>query len=669
VVEVNSALIGYAVLKANYDASAPTYIESFGGFVLAAMAAQESRYVQRNQIARYLSAEFGLRIPDLVIGRMLKKLRRSESVVQVSPEAHQLTEKGAAEAPTVTEQAVRFEREQAELALHFKDFVDREFPSHAALLDESESDALARYFDRNAVPILKQSLHGKSAGKESEEAGINYLISRFVTHLAATDQVRFGYVEDASKGAVLASVLTLDTLGFAESMSKVQLFFDTPVILNALGLHGGVFENSSQQLLSLAREQGATLAVFEHSLKEVDGILDSAEHSLRMPNSKSTNAVYLHMVESGMSASDLAVVRRQVPALLRDLAIRIVEKPDSYKQFGLDEAGLETKLQEKVRYMQSAARLYDVDSLSAVHRLRRGSTTRHLEECAAVLVTSNTGVVRAANEFSSERHPFPLAITEEALAGLLWVRSPTASEAATRQQLVATAYAGMQPNGSLWSKYLAEVDKLEKRAEISPDEAIILRSTSTGREALMEETLGDPEEVTPDAPLAVLKRVREQLVQPLEEELDLAKLRQSQVSTSAQEVKDLLEASRSELRRLQEERDRADASRRARGRRWATRVVRGPLFAFAAAAVAAAVLSLLGVALPGQAAFPLVVAAVVLVALSAVRQFIPGTLLDWLRPIEERLAVHRYRRLSLAAGFEPTPLREGGSVAGSRTEL
>jgi len=679
--EVNSALIGYAVLRANYNAQSPSYLDNFGAFVLAAMSARQPASSSRHQISTGIEESFGLRVPDLVVGRILRKLRNKGLTVQMSPETEQLTAEGAEQAPRVSEQALRFRRQLEELAADFAVFVTASLPEHVDVLDGSVLDALAGYFDKNAVPILNQSVRGR-ASRQKTSPGYDYLISRYVAHLASHDQARFGYVEDASKGAVLAAVLTLGTLGFSESLNGVRVVLDTPILLNVLGLHGDIVEAASKELLALASSQGAKLCAFEHSLRELDGILESAENSLRMPRSMSTSAVFLHLAETGKSASDVVILRRRVAEDLAALGVEVIEKPDNYARYGLDEVALEDKLQEKVHYLQSAARVHDVDSLSAIHRLRQGATTRHLEECRAVMITSNMALVRAANEFASERHPFPLSISEEALAGLLWVRSPAIAENVTRQQLIATAYAGMQPNGNLWSRYLVEVDELEKRQQIGADEAIVLRSTSTGRDAFMAETLGDPSEVTAEMPIAVLERLKGDLLEPLDAELKAA---EGRGDAAAQEVVDLTarwtEESKSRKksdRRLKEVRaalatieanaSTADARRRQRSRIHAAMAVRIPIGVLVMVFAGVAVLGVLGAISQFTPWAPLLFAVAGLgAALSAVRAFVPGTVVDWLRPVESKLAEARYKRLCDLAGVAPAPEQPDSSRLGRQT--
>lgn len=129
-------------------------------------------------------------------------------------------------------------------------------------------------------------------------------------------------------------------------------------------------------------------------------------------------------------------------------------------------------------------------------------------------MTSNSNLVKGARDFNDESS-FPLAVTAEAVASILWVRSPALAPDVPREMVLASAYVGMQPSPTLWNKYVDEIERLEKDGTVAADDAIVLRSTRLGREALMVESLGDEAAVENDLPLAVLERVHETSAAPL----------------------------------------------------------------------------------------------------------------------------------------------------------
>lgn len=551
------------MLRANYNATAPTYLESFQPFILSVLAESQRQYVERETIATEIQSTFGITIPSLVIKNLLRGMYKQGLTENVGSSAVAITDKGLVSAPELQQQVSQYNQRQAELVGAFVAHTTEHYPDQTELISSAPGALLADYFARHAAPLLNEALRGRKKS-DPYRPGINFLIASFVTHLAATDQTRFGYVVEAAKGAMLSAVLLLDTSGMKDSLTDLTLVIDTPVLMDCLGFHGGLQQAAATQLISLALDQSARIVTFDHSVSELDGILEHVSQALRKGNrSRSTSAGYLHFVDIGASPVDVALLQQKLSELLSAARIEIVGRPDGYYRYGLDETKLEDLIQSKVNYFQDSARINDVLSLSATHRLRKGRRERSLEHCKAVLVTSNTNLVYGAIEFENGEATFPLAITTDAVASILWVRSPAALPDAPREMLLASAYAGMQPSPAIWTKYLDEIDTLESKQEVSADEAVILRTSRVSRESLMEATLGQSDAVTSESPLIALERIKNQAMAPLEDRLrdlhERAQLASSAADTASVNWMEQIEAR--ERAELEVEKARSGESR------------------------------------------------------------------------------------------------------------
>lgn len=78
---------------------------------------------------------------------------------------------------------------------------------------------------------------------------------------------------------------------------------------------------------------------------------------------------------------------------------------------------------KKGRVPPSFILLTYLDSLTAVHRARGGVSPRQLERCRALLVTDNERLVRTGRDFFDRAsHEWPVAILENDLVALMWVK-------------------------------------------------------------------------------------------------------------------------------------------------------------------------------------------------------------------------------------------------------
>lgn len=673
--EIQQSLIGYAVLRANYNAKAPSFLDNFRGFVLDAVAEAGQTAGTSAQLSAVIAERFGISIPTLVVKRIVKRAASARYVQGNEKTGYHLTDSGAREAPRISEQIVQFRREQAELVSKFRAFLLETSPEHSHESDQNLTEQLSAYFQVHSIDLLSQALRGDATSATQTDPGFDYLISTFVARLSQSDQTAFSYVESAAKGAILASTVSMDTSSLNQSLNNLTVVLDTPVMIDLMGWHGEAAEIATTQLIALATALGARVAAFEHSVRELDGVLGNAENALRPSrgNRRSTARIEAHFIQNGFRPADLLSIRNHLEDDLRARDVKIIEKPGDYMTYGLDEADLSARLDSVIGYRSVGTLNYDVDSLSAVHRMRKGHTAGRIERLAAVLVTTNSDVARVSREFAREYASWPLAMTDFMLAAALWVRRPDAAKDLPKAQLIATAYAGMQPAAHLWGAYLDEVDRLVASGSMTEQDAVIFRTGEEPRRALMEVTLGEEDDLDDTSIQDVLDRVRGEYRRPGEERAEQAEaeyatataatdsitrdwLRSEQEKAELLDRVSTLEAER--LSREQDAADRADAERR----RWAeierssekaahTWVVAVTLV-IAGLFVAAGIISaFFPETFPKQLEglrLPCLVAGILVVAVTILQIFIPGTVLEWFKPLEstlaKRIASRRYRR-------------------------
>jgi hypothetical protein len=519
-VDTNS-LIGYAVLRANFNANAPSYLDNFSGFVLDVLARHFPSGADESTVAADIRRDFGFTIPDRTVGVLLRRGAK-KSLFRAYGDLYSLTEESLAQCKPLKEDIARFQRQQRELNAKYVAFVAERLPEHASVAAADPGEQISAFIRNHTVPLLSQAVRGDEADRPDWRRleGTEYLAAVFIRHLVDHDNVAFGYLMEAVKGAILVAVLDFKAPDLRQSLDRLTIMLDTPVILKALGYHGVAQREAVRQTLALARALKVKIACFDHTVKEVDGVLESVQGTLKSRGRSQgfRREVDAFFLDSRASAADVEIERSRLRDNLRVLGVRVLPRPDDYYKFGLDEDTLETHLQEIVGYRSDITRRYDVMSLSAVHRQRRGGCPDQFERCGFVLVTDNTQLVFAAKGVD-ERHNWPLAMTDADLSALLWVRSPATAEDLPRQQLLATVYAGMQPSAHLWGKYLLEIEHLQQDGKVNDDEALILRSRPEARRALMDVTLGAPNEVDTETVESVVDRVREALEAPLREQV------------------------------------------------------------------------------------------------------------------------------------------------------
>jgi hypothetical protein len=651
-----STLFGYAVLRANFDHDAPSYLDNFSAFVLDVLADCYPGPGTEATVGEAIRETFGFTIPDKVVGHLLRKLVKARKVVAQEDGNYQIDNSARAGLASLRESMAQFKSRQIELLTKFTNFVKQYHGGSFDLISADPSSHLHAFIARHAAPLLRRGIAGQRGNSTpwGELQGAEYLVGSFVVHLEARDAATFGYLIDAVKGAILAGVLEMGPGDLKQSLNKLTMVLDTPVLLSALGYQGTIPRRAAEQMLQLARKLNVRLVCFDHTEKELNGVLDAAIATLRRPGKpvEGWRAVTLHFDEVGATPADIAIAQNSLRSDLQHLGLRIVPRPDSYHQYGLDETALDALLQKELPAQKGSTRLYDLQSISAVHRLRKGGSPDSFERCGYIFVTNNSGLIVVARQVD-ERHLWPLVMLESEIASLLWVRSPAVAEDLPRQQLLAAVYTGMQPAAHLWMKYVEEIERLEARGVVNPDEAVLFRSRPEARDVLMDVTLGDTTMINAESMEKIVKRVREDQSLQLRHEADSANASNDKPERRAGSQR--LESDRL-LQELEAVRGQLESERQARDKHIKQLAIRRARRVMLAVVIVVILIFCFPVALktvdpsvvkhlPAWIALVSTAVAVAVAVLGSIRMFIGGTVLDWLKPIEQRLAARNERRL------------------------
>lgn len=510
-----------AVINATWQHQGRTYLDNFVPFVVEVMREDASRSWTEADVRDRLATTFGLLLPAKVVGALL---RRSALRDRVKRDHNQftLTDRGSAEdrAKIGVAQA-DCRRKQKKLADALVLFANERFDFE--LNADAAEAVLAIYIERHAVPLLASATRGQNPDAPQGPVGEDYIIGTFVVDVVGRDPQLFEYLDQMVKGSMLASALYLNVeADIDRKFNDTTLFLDTPLILKALGFEGSQAESAILQVIQIAVRQGARIGCFEHTVKETRNILDSVRANLSSASRRPDEmAVLSHFRAIKFNPSDVEVIIGRLEQKIIALGARILPTPPHSDRLGVDEDALETLMQKRVKYAHRGPLLNDLDSLTAIHRLRGGRSQPHLERCKALLVTDNESLVRLARDFFDRReHQWPIAMVDNDLAALTWLKEPQSYPDLPRAQIVADCTAAHAPSPPLWARVSEEIDRLEERGQISEGDIALLRYSREAAQAIMDTTLGDPVRANQASMHKALDRAKAQILEPVHRELD-----------------------------------------------------------------------------------------------------------------------------------------------------
>lgn len=553
-----TALSSLAIVKVNWDRSSQSYADSFVPFVVAAVGGADGS-TDTQGVRDRISNQFGLQIPDAVVGSLLDRASRQGLIDKVSGRKFLCNQKSVEAAAALEERGITLARRRRALVTALEREIDTAGLDASGGVGEA---ALLKFIELHSVPLLSRLLRGSTESLPgSTDANLEFIVAQFVVRVIEADPDLADYLADVVKGSMLSASLYAAGNGEVERKFKdTTLFLDTPLVLKVLGHEGKLAARPVRELVEMAHASGARVACFMHSVQEVRGVLHGVAEVLRTGGRPgAVRGVLANALQAGYGASDILEIVGSLESDLRTSRIDVIVRPDHEEALTVDEVSLRDSLGDAIKYAHQSALDHDLDSLTAIHRLRRGRRVEQVERCAAVLVTDNSSLVRVSHRFfaSSEAAAIGPAVLDHNIATLLWAKRPSVAPDLPVSQILADSLALLDPGPMVWRAYMDQIDLLQRRAEISPNEVTELRFSIEAHRSLMEKTFGEPGRVTAATVKDTLEASREAAVRPerlaranAEALASQERLRAAETRRVADGLNDELASSRSELDKM-----------------------------------------------------------------------------------------------------------------------
>lgn len=515
------ALTTLAILKVNQE-EGRRQLDSYLPFLLHCLAQSTADEISTPDLQSNLISEFGIELPQAVLKRLLDrakgagKVRLEHGVYVVDRAAIAGDDLGAVIAEA--------ERCRGELVNELRSFALNRFAN--TWTEKKALNQLLAYTEGFSSRVLAAALSGDALEAEPAVSDPEqFIVHRFAAGLAEANQTLFEHLLSLVKGRMLADALSYfsDKGDEPPSLNRVEVYLDGPPLLFVLGYAGAEIQGPYAELVEMLKRQGAIVRCFDHSVTEAREILDAAAIKARtgQSNQQFHGDVVSHLVRSGRSPVDIELLANRLPKDLLKLAINPVPTPPRRAHLQPDENKLAEQLQKALKYGNRLARDRDIDSLTAIHRLREGRSVRDLERCTAIFVTHNFNLFRTSTDFfrDGDRRAVPPCAYDMSLATMLWLREPNEGPDLPRERIVAQAYAALNPDDRLWGKYNAEIERLREEGHLDEEDVQFLRYGREAQEALMDRTRGDHAAFTEGTLDQVLAQARENILAETRAEL------------------------------------------------------------------------------------------------------------------------------------------------------
>lgn len=558
-----NVLAGLAVVGVNYDVDRDA-LDIFLPLVADRIYNSRDSAVSAVDVRASITSHFGLLLPTTVVRTLLTRLSRRGALVAnrgvYTPDKERLA------SYDLTSSSLALAIEERHLLDQGVAFAQDRF-GQAMSPDEFEV-ALLEFIAANIVPMTLWALDGVSLPRDTASAGRQMIVGEFVQDDHYRDQRVFRHLISLTKGSLLSSALGLPDLAETRArITQLHLYFDTRLVLRLIGACGPSRRDFAQELATFASEAGITLKCFEHNVKEIRGVLAACEAAVRARRGSYYGEAVEYMVASGWEPSDVALLSGNLEEVLERSGVQVVSKPEHEARFTTDEPALGALLDSEVHYRNKSARDADIDSLTAIHRLRQGREMYRIERCRAIFVTTNTSLAQASRIWARDegvsRGAVPLAMIDHELAAFLWLKTGLQDSDIVEKTLAVAAIAATEPDERIWRQYAARIEALLDQGAVSVDEYVLLRQSSLARSILVNRTGSEVEAFAEDTVKFVLSHAKDRELEhadrQLQVETDARLLAQAEAANKEADLV-AVQASLADFRRQVEGRILAEAN-------------------------------------------------------------------------------------------------------------
>jgi hypothetical protein len=503
-----STLASLAMLKVHID-SGKDYLEYLRPFVMQVLAYSGIEVITDASVGQKLKEDCGLFIPNrtiqIVLQRIVKagylKREHGSFVVKKTIDVKDYTVEKASAArniSAVTHALVRFA----------KDVSGRD------ISEEESVDALIVFLSEFSIPCLKSYLRGTALPNTEEHDDWKIvLVSQYISNIQQKEPGEFERFLVLVQGHMLANALLCPDLeSVTKSYKGVVFYFDTPLLIQFLGLEGDAKKQAIDELINLVQQLDGKIAVLSHTIDELYSVINGSSDYIDSP--KGRGSIVYEARRSGRTKSDMLLIAESASDELEAVGIQIKPTPAYENKFQIDETAFSGVLDDEVSYYNERARENDINSVRSIYVLRGGSCPHSIEKSGAVLVTNNSGFARAAYEYGKnieQSREISPVITDFSLANTAWLKAPQGAPSLPQKEVIAFAYAALRPSEEFLQKVIAEAEKLEQKGKISARDHQLLRSSIHLQDELMSLTLGEDEALTEKSITETINKITEEI--------------------------------------------------------------------------------------------------------------------------------------------------------------
>lgn len=525
-----NAIISLAMLYALWQSKRQDILDLISPFILYAVGVTTKKgdAIDVDKVCACMVEEFGYRsfqpiIVNKILIRLIGKSRaENKTVIEKRSGKFYLMDSLDRETEKFVERRGKCKIKSDAVTVSLSKYLnDNNVRGRANYTQEEAEKYLLTFFEENGNSVLSSvaDLH-QIMGEDNE---IQFFIARYILEHNSKKSIYFDYIVELVKGYFVTTALYLQAENpniTTSTFKDVTFYLDTAVLLALLGYKSQQENTSVQEMVKSLKKSGARIACFAYNISEIENILNAYRLS-KVQNTKRASTVTLEHFDGLPYPSSLvdAELRSFQRTLFDKYGIVPVDPIEMLEQRGvdnkieglLDDEEIKTNVRKRNPDYNLTTLPDDIQAINAISRVREGKNLKYIEKCKAVFVTKNTVLVAAVKQYFDDNHidsGFPVAISDSDLCVIAWLKDFKTSNNLPKMRLLENVLAVITPNQKMMDIYFTHIEEMERRGELSNDEATLLRIDLYAKNELMNLTHGNIKAINEETVIEIRNRMR-----------------------------------------------------------------------------------------------------------------------------------------------------------------
>lgn len=156
----------------------------------------------------------------------------------------------------------------------------------------------------------------------------------------------------------------------------------------------------------------------------------------------------------------------------------------------------------------------DIDSISAISRLRKGEYCTKLEDSKAIFITNNYNLIKYSNMFLKKKdfEEISYSISDVELTTILWLKTFKANPDLPKFKLIENARLALEPSNQIMERFKDAIEKMKEEDLINDTDVLEnLKTNLYYKTELMERIGGDGDNITNEVVIGIIDKKTENL--------------------------------------------------------------------------------------------------------------------------------------------------------------